>query len=134
MSDELLKPRWSLPLWAVCVLLSLLSAGVLFLAAAVAPVPEHLHSHVSITVDGVPQVVPANVGIDEKTQVTLPLHTHEATGILHVESPIQRTFELGEFFAEWGIPLDSEGVGDFRQSSTESFMLTPTQYGATVAN
>ncbi|QWT22796.1 hypothetical protein KPL76_08260 [Subtercola sp. PAMC28395] len=127
MSDEKLKPRWSLPLWAVFVLLGVISAGVLFLAAAVAPVPEHLHSHVSITVDGAPQVVPANVGINEKTQVTLPLHTHDTTGILHVESPTQRTFELGEFFAEWGVPLDSEGVGDFRQSSTESFSVFVNQ-------
>ncbi len=30
------------------------------------------------------------------------LHTHTEDGIIHIESPVQRTFTLGHFFAIWG--------------------------------
>ena len=40
------------------------------------------------------------------------LHTHAEDGIIHVESPsTTETFTLGQFFAEWGIPLSSTQVG-----------------------
>ena len=35
------------------------------------------------------------------------LHTHTDDGITHIESPVQRTFTLGDFFAIWGQPLSS---------------------------
>jgi hypothetical protein len=35
------------------------------------------------------------------------LHTHTGDGIIHIESPVQRTFTLGDFFAIWGQPLSS---------------------------
>ena len=39
------------------------------------------------------------------------LHTHAADGIIHIESPVQRTFTLGDFFDEWGQPLSASQVG-----------------------
>jgi len=30
------------------------------------------------------------------------LHTYAADGIIHIESAVQRTYSLGEFFDEWG--------------------------------
>ena len=39
------------------------------------------------------------------------LHTHAADGIIHIESPVQRTFTLGDFFDEWGQPLGPDQVG-----------------------
>ena len=39
------------------------------------------------------------------------LHTHAADGIIHTESPVNRTYTLGEFFDIWGQPLDREHVG-----------------------
>ena len=39
------------------------------------------------------------------------LHTHAADGIIHIESPVQRTYTLGEFFDEWGQPLGPSQVG-----------------------
>jgi hypothetical protein len=29
------------------------------------------------------------------------LHTHDGTGIIHIESPIKRDFTLGQFFDIW---------------------------------
>ena len=37
-----------------------------------------------------------------------PLHTHDATGIIHVESSIIRNYTLGQFLNIWG-GLDTAG-------------------------
>jgi hypothetical protein len=39
------------------------------------------------------------------------LHTHDETGVIHVESPVQRTFTLGNFFDIWHQPLGPNQVG-----------------------
>src|SRR5262249_4784787 len=39
------------------------------------------------------------------------LHTHDETGIIHIESPIQRTYTLGDFFDIWGQPLTATELG-----------------------
>ncbi len=39
------------------------------------------------------------------------LHTHAADGIIHIESPVQRTDTLGDFFDEWGQPPGPHQVG-----------------------
>lgn len=42
------------------------------------------------------------------------LHTHAADGIVHIESPVERTYTLGELFDVWGQPLTRRGVGPAR--------------------
>jgi len=46
------------------------------------------------------------------------LHTHAADGIVHIESPVERTFTLGDFFDVWGTPLDRGRVGPARGTVT----------------
>jgi len=75
----------------------------------------HIHSHLSIFRDGVQLAVPENIGIVgneavPSTTCDYPLHTHDATGILHVEAPIDATFTLGQFFSIWGQPLSRTNV------------------------
>jgi hypothetical protein len=41
------------------------------------------------------------------------LHTHDASGIIHVESPAQRVFTLGQLFDVWGQPLARTGVATY---------------------
>jgi hypothetical protein len=38
------------------------------------------------------------------------LHTHAGDGVIHIESPTQRLFTLGNFFDEWRQPLSSHQV------------------------
>jgi hypothetical protein len=84
----------------------------------------HIHAHVTLFVNGSPRQVPAGIGIpDAKAQNTPQgpfigsgkcfywLHTHAADGIIHTESPIHRTYTLGNFFDEWGQPLGPDQVG-----------------------
>ena len=84
----------------------------------------HIHTHLTIFVNGQQRQVPAGIGIPgavaQQTQAGpfvnsgtcfYWLHTHAADGIVHIESPVQRTFTLGEFFDEWGQPLSASQVG-----------------------
>ncbi|MBW4041570.1 MAG: hypothetical protein HIU86_05510 [Acidobacteria bacterium] len=71
----------------------------------------HIHQHLSITVDGKAITVPADLGIDVATQQLSALHTHDTSGILHVESPVQRTFHLAQAFAEWDVRLGKGEIG-----------------------
>jgi hypothetical protein len=71
--------------------------------------PEHLethyHAHLTLLANGRSMTVPALIGIDLQHQCLYWLHTHDATGVMHIESPDTRTYTLGEFFDVWGQPL-----------------------------
>jgi hypothetical protein len=85
----------------------------------------HIHAHLTIFVRGAARVVPFGIGIApplevEQTQAGLYaaggqcfsyLHTHAADGIIHVESPVQRVYTLGDFFDVWKQPLARNRVG-----------------------
>lgn len=75
---------------------------------------EHLHAHLDVLVDDRPVAVPANVGIDTQRTGISPLHTHDGTGVIHIESPVTRQFSLAEFFSEWQVGLSSEHIGGLR--------------------
>jgi len=75
---------------------------------------EHIHAHLDMLDDGRPAQVPANIGIDRSRGTISPLHTHDATGVIHIESPVRRQFSLGEFFTEWGLGLSADNIGALR--------------------
>ena len=63
----------------------------------------HVHQHVDVFVNGKRVIVPAGIGIGEG--LISPLHTHDASGVIHVESTTVRSYSLAEFFAVWGVRL-----------------------------
>ena len=73
----------------------------------------HTHEHLDLYLNGKHVAVPANVGIGSDPRYYSPLHTHDRTGILHVESPTNTTYTLGQFFGVWGVRLSSACIGDF---------------------
>jgi hypothetical protein len=77
----------------------------------------HIHQHLDIFVNGKHEPVPANIGIYDGQFLT-ELHTHDASGIMHVESPTKREFDLGQFFGVWGVRLNSECVGGYCRQVT----------------
>jgi hypothetical protein len=42
-----------------------------------------------------------------------PLHTHTASGIVHIESDRPGSFTLGELFDEWGVRFDGRCLGGY---------------------
>jgi hypothetical protein len=77
----------------------------------------HIHQHLDIYVDGKQQTLPAQVGIASSGSFISDLHTHDATGIMHVEAEQVRSFSLGQFFAVWGLRLDRNCLGSLCQSA-----------------
>ena len=73
----------------------------------------HFHTHLDIFVDGKRVAIPALVGINPGAGYLTELHTHNATGVVHVEAQKTRDFTLGQFMAEWGVYLDSRCVGAY---------------------
>jgi hypothetical protein len=72
----------------------------------------HIHQHLDLFDAGRRVTVPANIGIDASGRYLAALHTHDTTGIMHVESPTVVSYTLGQFFAVWGVRLDAHCVGD----------------------
>lgn len=81
---------------------------------------EHIHSHLSVTVDGAKVEVPALLGIDEQAASISPLHTHDQSGIVHVESPVKAAFTLGQVFTEWNVALASGRIGSYSAASGDT--------------
>jgi hypothetical protein len=77
----------------------------------------HIHQHLDIFVNGKREPVPANIGIYDGQFLT-ELHTHDPTGIIHVESPTRRQFDLGQFFGVWGVHLNADCVGGYCRELT----------------
>lgn len=68
----------------------------------------HIHPELKIIILGKEEMIPANIGI--KSFCMNSIHTHNASGLLHVEAPIKKDFTLGDFFAVWGKDMGSFGT------------------------
>jgi hypothetical protein len=83
----------------------------------------HIHAHLAVDVDGQPAVVPAGIGTTPPVELDPSgsfvvggrclywLHTHDASGVIHIESPVARSFTLGDVFDIWHQPLGPSQVG-----------------------
>jgi hypothetical protein len=77
----------------------------------------HIHQHLDIFVNGKKEAVPAQLGIYDGQFLT-ELHTHDTTGVMHVESDKNRKFSLGEFFGVWGVRLTKTCIGGYCRPKT----------------
>ena len=84
----------------------------------------HVHAHLALINKGQQIAIPYGIGIVKPFQVNNGfvgmgqgiywLHTHDATGIIHVESPDDRRYTLGNFFDIWGQPLTTREVAGLK--------------------
>jgi hypothetical protein len=73
----------------------------------------HTHQHLDVYLNGRHVAVPADVGIAPDRRFFSPLHTHDRTGIVHVEAPVPGAYTLGQFFGVWGVPLSARCIGTY---------------------
>lgn len=83
---------------------------------------RHEHAHLTIVIRGQLRTVPAFVGITA-TQICW-LHTHDMSGIIHIEAGDNRTFTLGDFFAVWRQPLSETMLDGERVGSGETMSVS----------
>ncbi len=87
-------------------------------------VAYHVHTHLSVYVDGHLRPIPAGIGIvspialstpngrfDQASQCYYWLHVHAQDGVIHIESPAGHSYTLGDFFDLWRQPLNVSQVG-----------------------
>ena len=72
----------------------------------------HVHTHLSVFLDGVALSVPENIGrvSMQPNACFYSIHTHDYSGKIHVEGPAPGTFTLGQLFSIWGQPLEADNV------------------------
>ncbi len=85
----------------------------------------HIHAHLAVYTNGRPRIIPEGIGIVPPTQIVQTsagpfvaggkcfywLHSHTSDGIIHVESPSERVYTLGNYFDIWNQPLSATQVG-----------------------
>lgn len=73
----------------------------------------HWHPELAILIKGEKQEVPANLGIGA---VHKPIHTHDTSGVLHLEMQglvKKEDIKLGQFFKIWDKQFNSSCIFDF---------------------
>jgi hypothetical protein len=90
-------------------------------------------AHLQVYVDGHSRALPGGIGIVDENPIETPhglyygtltcmywLHTRAADGLVEVQSPVSRTFTLGDLFAIWHQPLSRTRVAHSRGRVTAS--------------
>lgn len=119
-------------------LIAIIVGAVIFLRPAqnVVPLPDYLsrcvlgnlfyHSHPNITVT----INGANVPIADNTFAASggcghPLHTHDASGVIHVETDVDRDYTLGDWFLIWGNFQNDRNYAIFNSTQIFSYKVDP---------
>ena len=86
------------------------------------PLAMHMHEQLDYYVNGVQSEVPKDIGIRDDLYWhdhsldnlgwggQAPLHTHDVSGLIHIESVKLNTFTLGQFLDIWGVDLQGKQV------------------------
>jgi hypothetical protein len=90
---------------------------------------HHIHVHLGIYLDGNSVTVPAGIGVGRPWGVQPGgfvatgscfawLHTHDASGVVHIVTPEEKTFTLHQLFEVWGHPLSKGSALGVTESVT----------------
>ena len=74
----------------------------------------HIHALLHIYVDGLLVPVAPNVGLDPAKGLESSLHTHDSSGVIHMEAPHPFKYTLGDFFAVWGVKFGPAQLGGLK--------------------
>lgn len=83
----------------------------------------HVHAHLTILDAGKQIIIPANTGISYAHECLYWLHTHDNSGIIHVEAPHKVNLHLGNFFDIWGQPLSRTQVSTARVKAGQRMVV-----------
>jgi hypothetical protein len=83
----------------------------------------HIHQRMAMIVNGKFVYIPAGIGIDANATFIAELHTHDNTGIIHVESPKTQKFTLGQFFDVWGLRFSAKCLGGYCAKGNRQVMV-----------
>ena len=90
---------------------------------------RHDHSNLEIYINGDQRAIPTNLGINtdvcnQEGGSMHTVHTHDASGKLHIETAANVDMPLGVFFDIWGVHFNETGIFDYRVSNTHELIMT----------
>ena len=85
---------------------------------------EHVHAHVQLFDRGRRVNVPGQLGIPQGAGCLYWVHTHSNDGIIHIESPVARTFTLGQVFDIWDTTLSRTQADGVHASRGRALRVT----------
>jgi hypothetical protein len=74
----------------------------------------HIHAQVRVYVDGLLVPLPANMGFRPSQHILSGLHTHDRSGVIHLEADKPFKATLGDVFYLWGVRLAANELGGLR--------------------
>jgi hypothetical protein len=86
-------------------------------------IARHFHAHVSFFFEGEQIAIPAAIGITDPMirdgyvvagDCYYWLHTHDASGVIHIEPPDDADYTLGQLFDVWGQPLSTTNTAGYQ--------------------
>jgi hypothetical protein len=83
----------------------------------------HIHAWLHIYDDGKAVTVPANIGIIAASGFLSPLHTHDTTGIIHMEADQEYDFTLGQFMNVWGVEFSDNQLGSLKSKGDQTLQV-----------
>ncbi len=82
----------------------------------------HYHAQLTITINGKNFPVPPNAGIDAGCMH--PLHTHDASGTIHIDYYKPHSFTIGDFFTDWGMIFNRYQLGNLLMGQRYSMKMS----------
>ena len=75
---------------------------------------EHYHAHLRLVVEGHEIPIPEDIGLDVPDQVIAPIHTHDASGVIHIEAD-QKGYRSDQqnVFDVWGVRFTARCIGGY---------------------
>jgi hypothetical protein len=83
----------------------------------------HQHAHIEFLIAGQPVALPAFVGYNYNHACLYWVHTHNTSGVIHIESPSPTTPTLGDFFDVWHQPLSRNGFWTYSVKPGQSMKV-----------
>ncbi|HEY7631627.1 MAG TPA: hypothetical protein VH817_13035 [Thermoleophilaceae bacterium] len=83
----------------------------------------HVHADLQVYINGKKTTVPANLGIDPQGRFISPIHTHDTSGVVHMESTKYYPFTLGEFVNIWGVDFNNNQLGEYKTGNGNVLQL-----------
>jgi hypothetical protein len=83
----------------------------------------HIHQHLDISVDGTAVPVPELIGAETQLQSFAPIHTHDTSGVIHLESPVSKAFTLGDVFGVWGVYFTPDCLGSYCNAGNKTLQV-----------
>ncbi len=74
----------------------------------------HVHQQLRIYDDGLLVPVPKEIGLQLKQDVASAVHTHDGSGVVHIEADNPITVTLGDLFGVWGVAFGPDHIGGLR--------------------